>query len=278
MADLYGRAWNLTAGVYSWSDLRIVFEIKRNLNRHPDPAQITIYNLAAEHRASFQAGDPIVLVAGYQGAAGLLFSGQLVDLIVQRDGADWATTFIARDGDAAWRKYLSQGFSAGTSLKTATEYIASRMGLTVPTSSLSMLAGYSIQGSMAHAGLAPDALTKLLAPRGFRWMLQDNALIVIKDSGSTYEDAVVLAPDSGLVGSPEPMTDKRIKGFGQSFRRLKLNSLLQPALTPGRKLQLESTQYNGIYRIDAVVHRGDSRGHDWYSMVETTHLPIEVPT
>lgn len=278
MADLYGRAWNLTVGSQSWSDLRTVFEVKRNLHRHPDPAQITMYNLSRATRASFAQGDSVVLVAGYTGAAGMLFSGQLMDMIVQRDGADWATTLVCRDGDAAWKTYISSAFASSMPLDKAVQYVAGRMGLTVAQASVAQLAGISTQGRIAHVGLAPDALSKLLEPRGFSWMLQDNTLIIIPNGGSTYEDAVVLNPQTGLVGSPEPMTDKKIKGFRQGFKRLKLQSLLQPSLTPGRKLQLQSEQYSGIYRIDAAVHRGDSRGQDWYSMVETTHLPIEVPT
>jgi hypothetical protein len=277
MADLYGRSWTLTAGVYQWSDLRVVFEVKRNLNRHPDPAQITVYNLSRAHRAAFSQGDPIVLVGGYTGAAGMIFSGQLMELSVQRDGTEWATTFVCRDGDAAWKSYISTGFNASTPLTTAVQYIASRMGLTVAQSSLAQLSGISTQGRLAHVGLAPDAMSKLLEPRGFRWLLQDGALVIIPNDGSTYEDAVVLSPQTGLIGSPEPMTDKKIKGKTQTFHRLRLNALLQPSLTPGRKLQLVSEQYTGIYRVDAVVHRGDSRGQDWYSMVEVTRLPIEVP-
>lgn len=277
MAELYGRAWSLTAGKYQWSSLRVVFEVKRNLNRHPDPAQITIYNLAREHRASFAQGDAIVLVAGYTNAAGMVFSGQLMDVMVQRDGADWATTLICRDGDTAWKSYISTAFNSSMPLDKAVQYIAARMGLTVAQSSLAQLSGLSTQGRLAHVGLAPDAMSKLLEPRGFRWMLQDNSLVIIPANGSTYEDAIVLSPQTGLVGSPEPMTDKKIKGFKQGFRRLRMNALLQPSLTPGRKLQLISEQYKGIYRVDAVVHRGDSRGQDWYSMIETTHLPIEVP-
>lgn len=279
MADLYGREWALTVGNRQWTDLRVVFEVKRTLNKHPDPATVTIYNLAAATRASFKQGDQLRLVAGYRDASSLLYSGQVMDQIVARDGPDWATTFTVRDGDTAWRTLVNTAFATSAPLATAVTNIASAMGLVLLPTSGQALAGLSVRGGSVHLGPGHDALTKMLTPWGLRWCVQDGNLVILPLDGTTYENAVLLTPTTGLVGSPEPMTDqqrKRKTKAGQPAvslaKRIRITSLLQPSLTPGRRVVLQSTAYDGVYRVDAAVHRGDSRGQDWYSVVECTQL------
>lgn len=276
MATSYGREWLLTIGGYQWSDLRVVFEVKRTLGKYPDPAQITVYNLAATTRASFGQGDQVQLVAGYQGNAGLLYSGQVMDLIINRDGPDWASTFTVRDGDSAWKTKVNTVFASSAPLTVAVNTVANAMGLLVLPTSQALLQGLRVRGQVVHLGPGHDALSKMLAPYKLNWCLQDGQLVITPTNGTTSEEAVLLSPTTGLVGAPVPMTDKKIKGFAQGFRRLRITSLLEPSLTPGRRVVLQSEQYSGVYRVDAVVHRGDSRGQDWYSVIETTFLGAGV--
>lgn len=275
--QLYGRQWSLTVGSHQWADLRVSFEVKRVLNKFPDPATITIFNLAAATRASFKRGDQLRLVAGYPDNAGLLYSGEVQDMIVSRDGPDWATTFTVRDGDSAWRTAVSTVFATSAPLSVAVQNIASTMGLVVLPISQPALAGLSIRAGSVHLGPGHDALTKMLTPFGLKWCIQDGGLVILRQDGATSQTAVLLSKDTGLVGLPEPMTDqvkppKRKTGQLQtkSGKRLRLMSLLQPSLSPGRTVVLQSDLYSGTYRVDAAVHRGDSRGQDWYSIVETT--------
>lgn len=277
MGKLYGREWSLSIGNRQWTDLRVTFEIKRHLKKYPDPATITIYNLTADNRGNINQGDEVRLVAGYEGAAGLLYSGQVMDLIVNRDGPDWATTITARDGDAAWKSMLSTSLATNAPLQVAVGFVAGAMGLNVATSSLPYLQGLSTRGYSALVGPGHDILDRMLRPFDLRWMLQDGKLVIIPDDGATMEEAILLNKDSGLVGIPEPMTDstkKAAKSQTQAqatkTRRLRLTSLLQPSMAPGRRIMLESVQYNGLYRIDELVHKGDSRGQDWYSIAEVS--------
>lgn len=278
MTQFYGREWVLTIGSRLWTDLRVSFEIKRTLAKYPDPATITIYNLSAATRASFSRGDEVRLVAGYKEAAGLIYSGQLQDQIVARDGADWATTITVRDGDVAWRTQVNRSFSSSAPLSVAVQRIAADMGLVILPLSLPLLEGYAVRAGSVHVGPGQNALTKLLSPWGFRYCIQDGVLVILPIDGATNQTAVMLSPTTGLIGSPEPMTDQAKKPFKKNQlniktgKRLRLTSLLQPDLNPGRAVQLQSTQYNGIYRVDSTVHRGDSRGQDWYSVVECTLL------
>jgi hypothetical protein len=49
---------------------------------------------------------------------------------------------------------------------------------------------------------------------------------------------------------------------------LKVKSVLQPGLRPGRGLQLQSAAYSGLFRIEKVKHEGDTHGQTWTSDIE----------
>lgn len=273
MADhrLFGRQWSLTVGDRQWTDLRVVFEVQRSLTKHPDPAQITVYNLARQTRSGFYAGEQVRLVAGYSDAAGLVFSGTLTGLTPNRDGADYAVTLSCRDGDAAYRAACRSSYAKGAPLSLVVGDLVSAMGLSMGAGAKQLLAGKSTRGALATVGTGSDCLAKVLAPFGLGYILLDGNVVILATDGTTADDAILLAPDTGLVGNPEPITDKPLAP-GRKAKRIRVTSLLQPGMVPGRRLQLQSVEYSGIYRIDAVQHKGDTHGEDWYSIAEVTQL------
>lgn len=267
MAQLFNRQWALTIGDRQWTDLRVVFEVNRNLTKHPDPAQITIYNLARDTRSGFFGGQQVRLVAGYGDAAGLLYAGTLTQITPNRDGPDYAVSLTCRDGDAAYRATVRQSYVSGAPLSVVVGNLVSAMGLTLGAGASSQLAGKSTRGAVAHVGYAADKLQQSLLPFGLQYTLNDGTVQIIPTDGTTAEQAILLSPDTGLVGSPEPMSDKK-PAAGANVKRLRLTSLLQPGFMPGRRVALQGVQYAGVYRVDRLIHKGDSHGQDWYSVAE----------
>jgi len=269
MAELFGRSWSLVFGDERWTDLRVVFEISRSLTKHPDPAQITIYNLATKTRSGFYQGAPVRLTAGYRDAAGLIYAGTLTGITPNRDGPDYAVALTCRDGDAAYQASVRRSYASAAPLDLVIKDLAASMGLTV--GDLSAVAGLRTRGPLAHVGYGQEKLSQLLAPYGLVWCMIDGAIQIVTSDGATTEDAVLLTPDTGLVGAPEPITDK-VPPIGAAVRRLRVTSLLQPGLLPGRKVKLESVEYSGVYRVDRLVHKGDTHGQDWYSVAEVSRV------
>ncbi len=267
MAQLFNRQWALTIGDRQWTDLRVVFEINRNLTKHPDPAQITIYNLARETRSGFSGGQQVRLVAGYGEAAGLIYAGTLTQITPNRDGPDYAVSLTCRDGDAAYRATVRQSYVSGAPLSVVVGNLVSAMGLTLGAGAAQQLAGKSTRGAVAHVGYAADKLQQALLPFGLQYTLNDGTVQIIPTDGTTAEQAILLSPDTGLVGSPEPIADKK-PAVGAKVKRLRLTSLLQPGFMPGRRVALQGVQYAGVYRVDRLIHKGDSHGQDWYSVAE----------
>jgi hypothetical protein len=273
MPELFNRQWALTIGDRQWTDLRVVFEINRNLSKRPDPAQITIYNLAQQTRSGFAGGEQVRLVAGYGGAAGLIYSGTLTQITPQRDGPDYAISLTCRDGDAAVRATIRQSYVSGAPLSIVVGNLVSAMGLTLGAGAAQQLAGKSTRGPVAHVGYANDKLEEALVPFGLRYTLNDGTVQIIEDDGATSEEAVLLSPNTGLVGFPEPIVDSQRptkKKKKKHAKRLRLTSLLQSGLMPGRRVALQGVPYAGVYRVDRLIHKGDSHGQDWYSVAECT--------
>jgi hypothetical protein len=132
--------------------------------------------------------------------------------------------------------------------------------------------GYSAFGKVA------SELDHLLKSRGFTWSIQDGQLQVLQVDGALGDSIIRLAADTGLVGSPEhgnpekeePLTqlsnDAADVGFSVTAHKkkgpavLKVKSLLQPGLKPGRRVKVEARGVNGVFRIETVdALRGHAR-------------------
>ena len=261
--QLFDRQWSLAVGETQADGLRVVFEINKKLSRFPDPAEITVYNLSRKTRESFGRGDQVRLVAGYAGAADLIFSGQVVQVQVKRDGADLPVTLTCRDGDQAWRASAVGAFAANVPLHLALSRIAGAMGLTVPTSTVAAVQGLTTRSAFAHVTYGHRTLQDLLAPAGLVWSIVDGALQVVANDGATTDEAVVLSAQTGLIGSPTREGGApSAKGKAVKVRAM---GLLQPGLRPGRRVLLQSESFDGFFRVDEVLHKGDTHGQDWYS-------------
>jgi hypothetical protein len=83
------------------------------------------------------------------------------------------------------------------------------------------------------------------------------------------EGQFVLGPASGLIGSPQYGTqDAKDRKLGRS-PRLVAKSLLQPLLSCGSAVKIDSEAYRiANYRVEKVTHTGDTHGKDWYTSVE----------
>ena len=107
-------------------------------------------------------------------------------------------------------------------------------------------------------GKVSKLLDKYVSGAGYQWSIQDGVLQVLAPSETTLETVYVLNAASGLIGSPEKGEDGTVKAV----------SLLQGGIRPGRRIQLDSAMVQGTFKIERVIHHGDTWGKDWYTEVE----------
>lgn len=261
--ELFDRRWAVTVGPPGqagrrWEDLRVSFTVEKTGSAMPNTLKLELTNLSADSRAYvLKKGLAVRVEAGYE-ATGvrLLFTGTLEKASHARNELTWATRIESADGVAAYRStYLSETLGPGTSERQAIAHVAKALGVTL--GEIKGLGEETFAHGRALSGPARLELDALCRSRKLRWSIQDGVLQILPASDALSQESWLLSPATGLVGVPE-RTEKGVK----------LVSLLQGGINPGRRVKVEAHALPGLYVVQAVTHRGDSHGQDWYTEIE----------
>ncbi len=241
--------------------LRVKFEIEKTLEPVPNKAVITVYNLNADSRALTERPRLfLALSVGYGNIIEDIFNGDISQPKSQLTGPDIITTFEVGDGEVAYQQSrVDITYTAGTSIKDAILGVARSFGQTIKD--LSAVGPEKILNGLVLSGPSRQHLNQLTEKSGLEWSIQDGSIQVLKKGGVTNEEAVVLTPQTGLIGIPQ----KKDQG-------IELTSLLQTKLKPGRIVQVQSKFISGTFKCSRVTHKGDTHDKDWISVVEA--LPV----
>lgn len=279
MAELLNRQFSLSVGEVGIAtsrpvesginpSLRIVFKITKSTQPEPNTADIEVWNLAKESRALVDGTKvPVRLLVGYGTELFFLFGGDVLHAASQKQGVDWVTKLHLQDGGKKYRgSRINVSLAPGTPLADALQIAASAIGLPVGNlgTHLTNIRGglEKFSKGLVLSGKAEEEFDKLAQASGYEWSIQDGQLQVLGPNELAPGQSVLLSPDSGLIGTPE-VGDKGL---------LKARSLLQPGLTPGRLVVMDSNSVKGNYRIQKASYSGDSHGQDWYADIEGTPL------
>lgn len=129
---LYGRMWRVLVQyeettALDVSNLRTVFEIKKNALGQPSIAHIMIYNLAPDTEAQIiKEGFHIQLEAGYAAQYGLIFDGDIIQVFRNReDGINYRLEIIAADGKSFYGgNFIRTTLAAGSNPRDVIEAAA----------------------------------------------------------------------------------------------------------------------------------------------------------
>jgi hypothetical protein len=298
---LFDRVCSLVIGKEGGSGkeltgLRIAFSIQKGSVKTPNKCSVRVWNAAPETRAVIEAvGNVLILKAGYAEDVGLvtLFAGDVTRSFSVKEGPDWITELELLDGFSEFRdRKVSVSFAAGATTLQVVKDIASRFGLAVrpmPTD----VAAKQYKAGFAFVGRCRDAMDKACDYMGLEWSIQNREVQVLKKGGVFKQQAFLLSPDSGLIGSPmqesQTMTEKAAaklgytKGQSGTRETYELNregefepmlmvygykalSLLQPNMEPGGYVQLQTGAVDGeFFRIEELEHTGDTHGKEWHT-------------
>lgn len=257
------------------TDLRVRFEITKDLFGYPNLGDIQIFNLSRDKvTAISQEFTLIELQVGYGGGLDTVFRGDIRNIVNRREGVDTITQFYAGDGERATRDArISKTYAAGTSIKQIVKEIAETFK--IPTAKLDGLnTTRTNQRGQTIASASKDAMDKLADDYKFHWSIQDGELVT-QDRESYDKDNTVfnINRSTGMIGSPT------ITELGADVR-----TLMNPRLNPYRAVQITTpdaeinvgnlffrtkvpTLGTGLFRINKVIHTGDTRGNDWTSAI-----------
>lgn len=252
--------------------LRIAFEVERSQTEANDRCEVSIWNLSQRTRSQLQEKDVnMTLFAGYRADAGLLpiFFGQAQYLVHQIEPPAVITKLEAQDGVTKLREIrISFSRGPGATVQQVLEAIATELGFPLrvigPPITETYPRGY------AFTGPAREALTQVMNRINRQWLVFNGELIVIPRTGTTPDEALVVAPRSGLLGSPERInaTEGELSGTPKNEPQWKVRVLLQPRVAIRQQVVLESRLVAGTFSVGAFKHVGDTHGQDWYTDIE----------
>lgn len=263
----------VTPNAIEIEDHRISFTIKKSLKPEPNPAEITITNLARETIGWLQRRPlRLSLQVGHGGDLAQAFVGDVNHSPPAIDGVDVNLTLLASDGGRAYRwAEVNRSLADGVTIAAAVRDAAAAMGLEVPPA----VAARSelqrrIPAGLSLIGRASRQLSLLLEPLGLTWSIQDGALAVLGDRDvRTGGGVLVIDEDGGLIGSPS-LAPPRSRGERPT---LSLSMLLSTEVTPGRKIEVRSRYVSGQYRVENLTHEGDTADVDrWTTTLEAKPL------
>lgn len=276
MVDLAQRTATVIVGPLKFDGFRVAFSVKKSLESNVNTADCSIWGLNETSRASLeQAKKPaFVIDAGYRDLRGVIFSGEAVEPVSEREPTGWVTRVHAADGHSSQRAIVNKTLGEGTTPGQVIKELADAMGVSSRAAVTRALAG-DFNGSIGTfgqgitlTGSAKTNMDTLAKSLGLDWSIQDGELVVLKAQEVRAGEAVVISRDTGLLGSPQLVIDE--KRPGRKIVRFK--NLLNARINPGVKLSVKSRVVSGIFRTTTVVHAGDTWGSAWQSAVEAIEL------
>lgn len=288
------RQYRLSVGPPSstgrqWSELQITFEVKKDVGEEPNLSTISIYNLSEDSRGFIsQEGQQVLLEAGYKDTRAIIFQGDLAQATHEYKAPDWITTLECGEGEVAYRDgFITLTRAPGATRRQVLEQVAVDLGLGLyVTEGDTSLDDPYLQGVTFH-GTARDLLRRLARQGGREWSIQQSVLTLIHQGGATDIPAVLLSPQTGLIQTPQP-TKKRIELIGgdsrprrgttkQNEAGVKITSLLNPEIRPGRLVVIEAQTLSGTFVCRSVTHKGDYRGNTWHTEAEVFDVARRAP-
>lgn len=237
-------------------------------------ADITIYNLNRSHRQELESAKDVAveLLVGYQDESlDRIFKGVPRKISSRKDNNDWITTIKTGDGDKATGARINRGYRKGTPIDRLWKDLVGALGAVGIDSGNAVKAfeqkNYvdginSLLNGGALQGQALANLRALATGADLDVTIQDGELLVTQIGQAADTTALVLSPDTGLIGSPE----KGTKGD------LKVTALIIPGLRPKRKIRLESALTKGMFVVTKATYTGDTSANDWYATLECKEL------
>lgn len=284
MSKLFGRKVQVTVGQRGEAgllieNLRIVFKIEKTLEKIPNNSTVDIYNLAPHSRAAFERKKAAIRVtAGYGDEIKDIFTGDIATAVTKRTGADILTSIEAADGLLAYQsKEVDLSFAPGAKIGTILDSLLGQFGLSKGEIQGIDVNDQYLNGAVFSGKIHDHIDTLLYKQRGLSWSIQDGKVQILPKSKGSIRKAIFLSPETGLIGSPFKRSvvnvdiAKKVEGK-DAESGVNLKSLLNAELVPGRLVEVDAEFVKGVFKIEKVVHSGDTHGVSYYSDIEAVNI------
>ena len=282
---LFGRKASLVVSDESGNglevgELRLAFEVQQWESATPNSLDVTITNLSkATSNRMMKEFTRVRLMAGYESQYGIIFDGTIVQARRGRTGVYTYLALTAADGDRAHNfAVVNTTLAAGATPADIHAAACNAMEPHGVTQGYTAdMPGPALPRGRVLYGMAREVMTDNARSTNTQWTILDGRVQFIPQYGYAPGEAVVLTSETGLIGLPQQTQDGilvrcLLNPLLRVNNRIKLdNGSIQEArigLDPNSQAQaglLPKKDSDGLYRILAVSHAGDTRGGPWYS-------------
>lgn len=254
-------------------DHRVQFRVKRSLKREPNPAEVTITNLARANRDAFVRRPlRVKLEAGTRDEVlRFIYAGDVKpNSRNDHEGTEWLTKLVLGDGHRAYKTArVNRAYAAGTTMRTILRDAARSLGLDLPENlGDDSRLDARINVGATVSGWTSDELTRLLAPYGYSWSIQDSRLQVLRTDEVRTDTLYQVDVENGMKGSPKWGTAPKNGGAPN----LLIVTELRPELSPGVRIRVKSKEVSGDFKIVESTLDGDTHGDAWDNQIEAKPL------
>jgi len=249
--------------------LNFRFSVSRSMDPLPDRLEFGIEGLdpiraramgEAFKRSDLPLGRAVTLQLGYDAVPISAFTGLLETFVDQipRGPALWAVGTAGDGADAYETDKIVSAKSGFAPLQTQLDEAAAVLGVLVHPSAQAVVGGVnpSAQGPFSASGVrtAADVLDNVARTCRARWWIRDGQLFMARNGLPVPgAPAVVIAPmQPGPRFPGAPLVEPVTIGAGGELRA---TTFLDPLIVPGGQVSYQG----GIFRVDAVVHSGETR-------------------
>lgn len=249
---MYGRRTEVViAGmVFTAPPLTIEFDIPFGSTGTAEVGHVRIFNLSDETLAKIERDAPVVVRAGYEGDVGTIGVGTVESATTKWEGVDKSTTILVGDGTDKWlTARVNRTWRQGVRASEVARDIINLLGLNVGRIELPRDIVYP--SGVTHSTSAATALQVIAEDTGARLHVTHQAVYLVPPD--RYERVgVVLTAETGLLDSPEPLTDAATPG---AYR---IRTLLNHRITTDSLVEIRSRTANGEFRVQDGRHKGGS--------------------
>jgi len=302
MASPYqrGRVYSLIVGTaedaVEINNLQIKFKVEKSSSNKDkkNTAYVEIYNLSEDRRKRLEEDYvQVSLSVGYVDTEILpLFQGQVTNIttskldsfLTRRQGTDLVTKLQL---DELYTEMNSKVLSAFVPAGSTVGSVVRRVIKDMPEVTRQEMGGSGVNTLLPNgypvSGTPRQVLDRLSNDYDIEWQI-DGGVLYVSDSDGTFsnnnEFVLSIGQQSGLIDRPEYVNEeaKRLRRQAQGRKTkkepkknaIKFKMLLNASVVAGSVIYLDFEDLTGYYKVDEVIHEGEYRGNNWYSLLTCT--------
>lgn len=292
---------------FLFTDHQIQFSISKDDSSDPNDSTITLFNLSDNTvnymEQNYENHVVVKLEAGYvNDQIKLLFLGTLKRMEDNFEGETRKTTLYLTDGSSNTQEaYSSRSYPKGTSHNVIANDLIQDLGL--PKGQISNFSAINkTTSSRAMSGNTHQLLKNLCSQNNHDYHIQDGTVNIIPTDKRLKKQCAYLTPDTGLIGSPEPIADPKQKAITRTkptgtstvdkngnitwhkagkpktynLGGVTFKCLLDGAISVGASVYIKSKNYDGAFKVTKVQHEGDYEGNSWTTTCDAYAVESEV--